>query len=91
MAHVAKHSRPAGTPFSLERTAAAARAEPARVVSRTDAGIAVLAAEAPERPRGPVTNAAWAATVRRFARRLVWVLPLSAGPARPGLTPSPLP
>jgi hypothetical protein len=76
MSHVAKHSRPAGTPFALER--AAIRHHPVKVVSRTDAGIAVLAAESPDRPTGPVTNATWASTVRRFARALVWVLPVSA-------------
>jgi hypothetical protein len=77
MAHVAKHSRPAGTPFSLHR-AAAVRSEPVKVVSRTDAGIAVLAAAAPSRPTGAVTNATWASTLRRLARSLVWALPLSA-------------
>jgi hypothetical protein len=79
MAHVAKHSRPAGTPFALERPAAdAVGPEPVPAVSGTDAGIAMLAAEDARRPVGPVTTATWAATVRRFARRLVWVLPLSA-------------
>jgi hypothetical protein len=45
-------------------------------VSRTDAGVAVVAAAAPERSAiGPVTNATWAWAVRRFARALMWTLP----------------
>jgi hypothetical protein len=101
MAHVPKHSRPAGTPFALERDRAAIirsavpsegpgagsqtapspeapRTDAGSAVRRTDAGIAVLAVRAPERPTGPVTHATWAKTVRRFARALVWTLPLSA-------------
>jgi hypothetical protein len=77
MTHVAKHSRPAGTPFSLERPSTV-RNHPAKVVSRSDAGIAVLAVAAPERPTGPVTNATWASTIRKTARALVWALPISA-------------
>jgi hypothetical protein len=77
MPHLAKHSRPAGTPFSLEHSSAV-RQQPVKVVSRTDAGIAVLAVESVERPTGPVTNATWAYTLRRFARALVWALPISA-------------
>ncbi|MFC0530742.1 hypothetical protein [Phytohabitans kaempferiae] len=45
-------------------------------MSRTDAGVAVVAAAAPgHSPIGPVTNATWAWSVRRFARALMWTLP----------------
>ncbi|WP_178135027.1 hypothetical protein [Phytohabitans houttuyneae] len=45
-------------------------------MSRTDAGVAVVAAAAPESsPIGAVTNATWAWSVRRFARALMWTLP----------------
>jgi hypothetical protein len=67
MTNATKHTRPAGSTV---------RSAPVRVVSRTDAGVAVVAAAAPERsPIGPVTNATWAWSVRRFARALMWTLP----------------
>lgn len=67
MTNATRHTRPAGSTV---------RSAPVRVVSRTDAGVAVVAAAAPERsPIGPVTNATWAWSVRRFARALMWTLP----------------
>lgn len=67
MTNATRHTRPAGSTV---------RSTPVRVVSRTDAGVAVVAAAAPERsPIGPVTNATWAWSVRRFARALMWTLP----------------
>lgn len=66
MANATRHTRPGST----------VRSNPVRVVSRTDAGVAVVAAAAPERsPVGPVTNATWAWSVRRFARGLMWTIP----------------
>ncbi|GAA4683435.1 hypothetical protein [Phytohabitans rumicis] len=70
MANATKHTRPAGSTV---------RSAPVRVVSRTDAGVAVVAAAAPEHSHlGPVTNATWAWSVRRFARSLMWTLPAYA-------------
>ena len=67
MTNATRNTRPAGS---------SARSTPVKVVSRTDAGVAVVAAAAPGRsPLGPVTNATWAWTVRRFARALMWTLP----------------
>ncbi|MFV2011242.1 MULTISPECIES: hypothetical protein [unclassified Micromonospora] len=57
----------------------AGRSGPVRVVSRSDAGVAVVAAAAPENtPAGPATNAAWAWSIRRFSRFAIWALPLYA-------------
>ncbi|MDQ7904306.1 hypothetical protein RB614_07190 [Phytohabitans sp. ZYX-F-186] len=48
-------------------------------MSRTEAGVAVVAVAAAGRsPIGPVTNATWAWSVRRFARALMWTLPAYA-------------
>lgn len=67
MTNATRHTRPAGSTV---------RSAPVKVVSRTDAGVAVVAAAAPERSAiGPVTNATWAWSVRRFARGLMWTLP----------------
>jgi hypothetical protein len=67
MTNATRHTRPAGSTV---------RSAPVRVVSRTDAGVAVVAAAAPERSTiVPVTNATWAWSVRRFARALMWTLP----------------
>jgi hypothetical protein len=67
MTKAAKHTRPAG---STERSA------PLTVVSRTDV---VAAAAAPRRSLlGPVTDATWAWSIRRFARVLMWTLPAYA-------------
>ncbi|BCB83358.1 hypothetical protein [Phytohabitans suffuscus] len=66
MTNATRHTRPGST----------VRSTPVKVVSRTDAGVAVVAAAAPGRsPVGPVTNATWAWSVRRFARALMWTLP----------------
>jgi len=67
MTNATKHTRPAGSTV---------RSAPVRVVSRTDAGVAVVAAAAPEHSQvGPATNATWAWSVRRFARSMMWTLP----------------
>ncbi|MFV2021748.1 hypothetical protein [Micromonospora sp. LOL_023] len=73
MTRAVRNTRPRTTGSTAGRSA------PMRVVSRSDAGIAVVAAAAPEQtPAGPATNAAWAWTVRRFSRAAIWALPLYA-------------
>ncbi|WP_139307323.1 hypothetical protein [Micromonospora pattaloongensis] len=47
-----------------------------RVVARSDAGVAVLAAAGPDRARTPATNGSWAESLRQFTRAAVWVLPV---------------
>lgn len=54
MTNATRHKRRAGS---------TGRSAPVRVVSRTGAGVAVVAAAAPEHsPTGPVTNATWVAS-----------------------------
>jgi len=73
MTRAAKNTRPPTT------ASTAGRSGPVRVVSRSDAGIAVVAAATPEQtPTGPATNAGWAWSVRRFTRVAIWALPLYA-------------
>ncbi|MEV0731463.1 hypothetical protein [Polymorphospora sp. NPDC050346] len=69
----AKHSRPSFLSSSTARTA------PLRIVTRLDAGLAVLTAAPPSTPANqPVTNATWAFSVRRFVRLAVWATPAYA-------------
>ncbi|MFY1637806.1 hypothetical protein ACN27F_31800 [Solwaraspora sp. WMMB335] len=73
MTRAVRNTRPRTT------ASGAARSGPMRVVSRSDAGVAVVAVAAPEQAAtGPATNAAWAWSVRRFTRVAIWTLPLYA-------------
>jgi hypothetical protein len=52
------------------------RSASVRVVARSDAGVAVLAAAGPERASGPATNSSWAGSIRQFTRATMWLLPV---------------
>ncbi|MEV1286245.1 hypothetical protein [Micromonospora sp. NPDC049679] len=70
MTQAAKYTRPPTTASAVTRSASL------RIVARTDAGVAVLAAAGPQRPSGPATNGSWAWSVRQFTRATMWVLPV---------------
>ncbi|BCJ63145.1 hypothetical protein Prubr_01660 [Polymorphospora rubra] len=73
MKNNARHSRPSFLSSSTARTA------PLRIVTRIDAGLAVLTAAPAATPANqPVTNATWAFSVRRFVRLAVWATPAYA-------------
>lgn len=83
----ARHTRPPQTASTVARTTCL------RVVSRTDAGVAVLAAAGPDGAGGAqVSNGGWARSLRRFTRAASWLLPVyglllglsTVGEVRPG-------
>jgi hypothetical protein len=63
---------------AAKRKRAAAGPVPPRVPRRGDLGFGALVVKPELMPCGPATNASWAWSLRRFARAMVWALPLYA-------------
>lgn len=63
---------------AAKRKRAAAGPVPPRVPRRGDLGFGALVVKPELMPCGPATNASWAWSLRRFARAMIWSLPLYA-------------